>query len=341
MSRLFLESVDPTSDLTAKFGNPIKSHMGLEWKTEYGVTFINYNMGNHFWGLRYDKPLNGAEIGMMDGNDVLIALKKLAVKPNLLLETSPHMLKLQKEFGGTLARHSNFGKWQLACKDWSIINNPFGTSLGYCDAEDNFEIWIFKEKEPREYQSFEMVRKLLFEQSEKKVSSEKMSETPFTKNAYEKLLKLQSENADYVLVTIWDPEKWRAAEWGTHSDEQKAEDVSVMVCGKLIRKHGEHVDTTAVLQESNFALVPPTGIVELEIGIKQVPMKIICKQYTLKYASTVSAKLPQKGRIDLRDCMNRICAKLILKKVSTEEEEHLDVRGQRWVYAPVSIEIVQ
>ena len=43
-----------------------------------------------------------------------------------------------------------------------MFNNPFSTSLGYCDSEDDFEIWFTKKEEnPRERQSVESIEKQL------------------------------------------------------------------------------------------------------------------------------------------------------------------------------------
>lgn len=160
---IFGTSTDIVKLLTDKFGNPTTTTKHSVWKTPYGVSFTRDNcMGDSLWFYRYDsdmdsiRPLENEDDihGCMSGRDIEMAVNQLVVNPNKLRE-KPKSVKYFERLTGVAAKRKEnaFGKWHIKCDEFSMFNNPFGLELGYTKGENEYEIWIFEEEEPRAYQS--------------------------------------------------------------------------------------------------------------------------------------------------------------------------------------------
>jgi len=137
----------------------IEGRKRKSWQTPWGVSFRDIGMGDHFWFYEYDRDIGGLtemSQGAMSGGDVVKAIKQLSINPNMLRDKPDSIKYLERLTGQSAVRkHNGFGKWHLSKGNlYSMFNNVFGTSLGYCSSADDFEIWYMKkESEPREHQS--------------------------------------------------------------------------------------------------------------------------------------------------------------------------------------------
>lgn len=115
------------------------------------------------WVYRYDPALPfyeaSSEMGVCNSADVMRILRVLDGAPRQLADKPAVIAELEKITGVVARRKGNkFGAWHLRTDSWSLFNNPFSLSSGYCAGENDFEVWFMaNERNPREHQSFTQV----------------------------------------------------------------------------------------------------------------------------------------------------------------------------------------
>ena len=150
MSRLLRPVKDPKAILA-----------NFEIKTPYGFTLKSFK--DFGYSFKYNTRSNNKEYnGLISTSDLAYALEILQKEPDKF-RNKPYSIELLEErYSVTAVRKENYlGGWQIITDKYSLFNNPLNLSTGYTDNENNFEIWIFTEEEPRSYNSLQDVLKIL------------------------------------------------------------------------------------------------------------------------------------------------------------------------------------
>lgn len=133
----------------------------FEIKTPYGFTLKKH--GDLGYTFKYDTDKDSTRWkGVITASDLAYALEILEKEPNKFIN-KPHSIKfLEDKYSVKAVRKNNYlGGWHIYTKKYSLFNNPLNLSGGYTNSENNFEIFVFSEKEPRPYVSLQEIIKIL------------------------------------------------------------------------------------------------------------------------------------------------------------------------------------
>lgn len=150
MSRLLREDKDP---------KPILDNFDIV--TPYGFTLTKYD--NIGYSFKYTTKSNNAQChGIVFNSDLAYALEILEKEPNKFRHKPKSIQFLEQKYSVTAVRKENYlGGWHIKNEKYSLFNNPLNLSTGYTNSEDNFEIYIFSEEEPRSYVSLNEIIDIL------------------------------------------------------------------------------------------------------------------------------------------------------------------------------------